>query len=74
MYISISHSATAIITKAAEWWQMCDSLILQICRVFPNAEISVFFFFNLIKPLMNILSNELHVLCCIIYVVYEALH
>lgn len=43
MYISISHSATAIITKAAEWWQMCDSLILQICRVFPNAEISVFF-------------------------------
>lgn len=73
MYISISHSATAIITKAAEWWQMCDSFILQICRVFPNAEISVFFF-NLIKPLMNILSNELHVLYFIIYVVYEALH
>lgn len=30
-------------------------------------------FFNLIKPLMNILSNELHVLYFIINVVYEAL-
>lgn len=70
MYISALHGAT-VSTEVPEWWQMCDSLCLKSVG-FSLVQKSVSFF-NLIKPLMNILSNELHVLYFIINVVCEAL-